>query len=185
MEGSAHNCCAHFAWPARSTGGCPPGIPFTRRACLRLTGAPSRAWPAPGGAEASSKMRQAARRRATPALTPSWPRLAPPRARCCAMAQSVCWHASRKDNSPARHGWPDPLRRRQESAVKRAAHRHQYKCQQSGEGTFFLVRTLRVCFGGRRQQVMPATAPARRPDPGGGQVHHAAALLYFAAVPGP
>jgi hypothetical protein len=64
-------------------------------------------------------MRQVAPRRATPrALTPSWPRPAPADAPCCAMAQSVCRHASRPNNSPAGNDWPDLLHRRQESPAK-------------------------------------------------------------------
>ena len=38
----------------------PPGIPFTRRAHLCQTGAPPRAWPAPGAAAARSRLRRIA-----------------------------------------------------------------------------------------------------------------------------
>jgi hypothetical protein len=62
------------------------------------------------------KMRQVA---PLPRLHTELPRPPPVGAPCCAMSQHVCRHASRKNNSPAGHGWPDPLCRRQESPAKR------------------------------------------------------------------
>ena len=45
-------------------GGRPLGIPLTRRACLRRTCAPPRAWPAPDAATARPRLRRIAPRRA-------------------------------------------------------------------------------------------------------------------------
>jgi len=55
-----------------------------------------------------------------------------------------------------RRSWPDPLRRRQESpAQTRHAPAPVQRVKGVGEGTFFLVRTLRVRLGVRFQRAVP------------------------------
>jgi hypothetical protein len=59
-----------------------------------------------------------------------------------------------------RQSWPDPLRRRQESpAQTRNAPAPVQSVKGVGEGTFFLVRTLRVRLGVRFQRAVPPAPP--------------------------
>ena len=117
----------------------------------------ARAWRR-GGAVQDAPSCAAARR--TRALTLSWPRPAPVGAPCRAIAQSRCRRVSRYNNRPGRACWPDLLHRRQESPVQtRHAPAPVQVSKGVAEGTFFLVRTLWVRPGGRRQRVMPAAPP--------------------------
>jgi hypothetical protein len=159
-----------------------------------------RASHSPGASASTSSVRHPAlgpclapRRRApscaaachTRALTPSWPRLAPVGATCCAMAQSVCRHASRPNTSPAGLSWPDLLHRRQESPGNRHHAWQQCKRQRSGKE--------RSSWSGRFGSVLACGSAGRASNcarsrsqlPPGGQAHHVDALLYFAAVQGP
>jgi hypothetical protein len=59
-----------------------------------------------------------------------------------------------------RTGWPEPLRRRQESPAKRRHAPAPVQVSKGvGKGTFFLVRVLRVRLGVRLQLAMPTTPP--------------------------
>ena len=108
-------------------------------------------------------MRQVAPRRATPrALTPSWPRPAPADAPCRAMAQSVCRHASRPNNSPAGNDWPDLLHRRQESPAKMPDAPHKCKWQRSRQKNVLPGQALRVRLRVQLQQGHPSHSARRR-----------------------
>ena len=107
-----------------------------------------------------------AKLRRSRAFTPSWPRPPPVGAPCCAMSQHVCRHASRKNNSPAGHGWPDPVvqaaRVTRQKTPRTGA---SASVKGSGKGTFFLVRSPRVRLGVRLQRAVPAAPPGAGASP--------------------